>query len=144
MIVALDRRFGEMSIFGTAAEYRRFADLVRAGGGAVDLEAEADVDPFDEPLARIVVRRTDATTVTLAREDRDLVLSGPAEHLHTIAHIFDESADQDGAGGNVHLDPYPGHHYLDERSASVILNDPGAPRLGAAYREWLAEQQPPQ
>ena len=140
MIVALDRRFGELSIFGSAGEYRRFADLIRAGGGAVDLDAEADVDPFDEPLARIVVRRTDATTVTFAREDRDLVLSGPAEHLHTIAHIFDESADQDGAGSHVHLDPYPGHFYLDERSASVIVNDPGAARLGAAYRKWREAQ----
>ena len=140
MIVALDRRFGELSIFGSAGEYRRFADLIRAGGGAVDLDAEADVDPFDEPLARILVRRTDATTVTFAREDRDLVLSGPAEHLHTIAHIFDESADQDGGGSHVHLDPYPGHFYLDERSASVIVNDPGAVRLGAAYREWREAQ----
>ena len=140
MIVALDRRFGEMSIFGTPEEYRRVAELIRAGGGSIDLEAEADVDPFDEPLARIVVRRIDATTVTFAREDRDLILAGPAEHLHTVAHIFDESADQDGAGGSVHLDPYPGHFYLDERSASVIVNDPGAPRLGAAYREWRAAQ----
>jgi len=97
-------------------------------------------DPFDEPLARIVIRRTDVTTVTFTREDRDLILTGPAEHLHTVAHIFDESADQDGGGKNVHLDPFPGHHFLDERSASVILNDPGSARLGAAYRKWRAEQ----
>jgi len=122
MIVALDRRFGELSIFGTAAEYRRFADLVRAGGGAVDLDAEADA--IDEPLARVLVRRTDATTVTFTRADRDLIVEGPAEHLHTVAHIFDESAGQAGGGGHVHLDPYPGHVFLDARSASVILNDP--------------------
>jgi hypothetical protein len=140
MIVALDRRFGEMSIFGTAEEYRQVAELIRAGGGSVDLDAEADVDPFDEPLARIVIRRTDVTTVTFTREDRDLILTGPAEHLHTVAHIFDESADQDGGGKNVYLDPFPGHYFLDERSASVILNDPGSARLGAAYRKWRAEQ----
>lgn len=127
MIVVLDRRTGELLIFGTAGEYRRFADVVRAGGGAVDLDTETSRDavaPFDEPLARILIRRTDAATVTFTREERDLILAGPAEHLHTVAHIFDEAADQEGGGGHVHLDPFPGHFFLDERSAPVILNNP--------------------
>ena len=125
MIITTSLALNENSLAGTPEDYRALARLIRAGQGTLPLDTDVEAGPDTEVLAQVAVRRTDAETVTMSvdREARTFTFAGPERLLAIVADTLDGASDVHDPKGHVHLDPFPGHYYLDEHSAQLIIQD---------------------
>jgi hypothetical protein len=125
VIIASSLAFNDNSLDGSPADYRALARVLRAGEGTVALRTEVDVTPYDGALAEVVVHRTEGDTVLMSvdREANRFVIEGPERLLEIVAQTLENAAEVHDPKGHVHLDPFPGHFYLDEQSAQLIIND---------------------
>lgn len=112
----------EMELRGTAAELLSLAELLRSGAGSAELDRVGDPAPYDRALLRVQVARGPGLAVMRCSPGSDvLVIRGGDAPLGLIADNLAGFAEADDRTGHLHLDPFPGHDYLDVASESLVV-----------------------
>ncbi|WP_033826321.1 hypothetical protein [Kitasatospora sp. MBT63] len=117
---------GEAMLRGTRDELVAVAEVIRSGAGSVRLDPVPDAAPYDRGLAILEVATVPEAQVTLfvtGAEDRYRI-TGEPRLLEVLASSIEEyglEADPADTLDHLHVDYFPGHYYLSERSESMVV-----------------------
>jgi len=123
MIAAVSIATGETALSGSPDDYTRFARILDGSGGVIELDADADVAPYDSALSTVEVRARDTDGVVISVDGDRLLIEGPRKLLSVLADIVRDSAASGDPDGHVHIEYFPGHDYLGEGSVPLVIAD---------------------
>lgn len=107
--------------WGTPAAFSAFGDALDGGWrGTVSIREAGQ--PAGDILRAILVRETDATRITFAREATTVVISGSTAALRLLAANLKQLGQLlTPGGGPTHWDYFDGHPLVDEGSAPTAV-----------------------
>ncbi|WP_306370985.1 hypothetical protein [Nocardiopsis sp. CC223A] len=105
---------------GTREGLLALARVLR-GGGEGALAPVADPAPYDRAPARVDVRHRASGKVRVSVDGGTLVIEGAPESLAVLAENVEVFADEAHPRHHLHVDHFPGHYYLAEGSAPVVV-----------------------
>ncbi|MDQ0682408.1 hypothetical protein QF032_001456 [Streptomyces achromogenes] len=116
-----DAGYSEVILSASAEELTRLATAVAQGDGIV----RSDTSPGSYTLAGVAVEGTHGPGVLIRRDAgrQFLVISGDLAGRAVLAHNLREMATAED-GGHLHVDHFPGHHYLAEGSLPLVVESP--------------------
>lgn len=112
---------GEVEVSGTRAGLLALAGVLR-GGGDLALAPVADPAPYDRAPARLRVRLREAGRVRVSVDDTILLIEGGPGSIAVLAeNVEGFAAEADDPRHHLHIDYFPGHFYLAEGSAPLVV-----------------------
>ena len=112
---------GEVEVSGTRAGLLALAGVLRSGGDLA-LAPVADPAPYDRALVRLGVRLRRAGRVRVSVDGGVLVVEGGPEAIAVLAeNVEGFAAEADDPRHHLHIEYFPGHFYLAEGSAPLVL-----------------------
>ncbi|MFE0631319.1 hypothetical protein ACFW3D_30730 [Streptomyces sp. NPDC058864] len=120
MRLTVDPLYGEVDLAASAEELAALAGAVTAGDGFVAATASAG-----DALQGVDVRTAAGPGVRIEVDTarRILVISGDPGAREILADDLNAMAAAED-GGHLHVDHFPGHPYLVEGSAPLVVNSP--------------------
>ncbi|MCX5188514.1 hypothetical protein [Streptomyces sp. NBC_00268] len=121
MRLVSDPGYGEVELSASAEELTGLASAVARGEGLFS----SILSPGGNTLAGVEVRGSSGPGVLIHRdaERRILVISGDFAGRAVLAENLRDMATAED-GGHLHIDYFPGHHYLAEGSLPLVVNSP--------------------
>ncbi|WP_133116312.1 Imm32 family immunity protein [Amycolatopsis antarctica] len=125
MIIASSHSAGltELELSGNPDEYAEFAATLDSAGGAVALDTTTDVAPYEHAIATVEVAESSGREVVISvdRARNALVIRGGADPLRILAGNVRTAAELTDPRHHVHIEYFPGHHYLGEDSLPLTI-----------------------
>ncbi|MEV4489451.1 hypothetical protein AB0K04_04960 [Micromonospora coxensis] len=128
MEILFDPVTGAVDLSASAVGYRLLADVLTAGRGRCPARSSTP-GHGEVPLASVEVSTAPGPAVMVEVDGGRLRVSGDRAKLAVLAEDIRNMADAED-GGHLHIEYHPGHGYLAEGSAPLIVNSPhgGMPR----------------
>lgn len=120
---------GEAEVSGTRAGLLALAGVLRSGSGGLPLAPMTDPAPYDRVLAQLSVRLRETGKVRISADPDDgaLVIEGGPDALAVLAGNIEDFATEADSCHHLHVEYFPGHHYLAEGPAPVVVTFSGTP-----------------
>ncbi|GAA2561338.1 hypothetical protein GCM10010435_36290 [Winogradskya consettensis] len=110
----------EMDLSGPSVDMYALVELLRAGAGEMSLAPDPEPRFYDRALARMIINRA-AGRVLLTVEGDTLHIAGEERFLAVLADNLEAVAEAGDTTSHLHVDYYPGHYYLAEDSAALVV-----------------------
>jgi hypothetical protein len=113
---------GEMELSGTPHELLELARELRLTRAASRLDAGGDPSPYDRALSSIYSARTMGKVVIRLSPGSDtLEIEGGSEELELLASNIEDFANEGDRSIHLHIEYFPEHDYLSERSEPLVI-----------------------
>jgi hypothetical protein len=113
---------GEMELSGTSLELLELVKGLRSSRGTRRLGASGNPSPYSRALSSIESRRTSGKVAILLPSDGEtLEIQGGLEELELLASNIEDFAADGDRSAHLHVEYFPGHDYLSERSEPLVI-----------------------
>lgn len=115
----------EIEIRASRQDLRRFADALLLGEALLSLDVPNEPPVFYDVFLRQVRIGSDPALPGVRidwREGGELAITGEQNKLNMLAKNIRNFAEESEAGRHMHIEHYPGHFYLVEGSAPVVVS----------------------
>ena len=111
-------------VSGDRAALKILAEVLRrhesGDTSEVALETGFDVASYEESMRGLVVRH-DNGRVCIVKDSDKVVINGSPHHLRLLAENIEAVADDGEVDQHLHIEYYPDHFFLDERSEPLVV-----------------------
>ncbi|WP_202609546.1 SUKH-3 domain-containing protein [Herbidospora solisilvae] len=111
----------ELELSGTRPELRALGRFLRAGRGRRGLLENREPSPYSRSLSELQFQETPGSVIRILVDGSSLKIFGGRAALDLLADDIEDFASNADASDHLHVEYFPGHHYLVSGSDSLVI-----------------------